>query len=178
MPLVQGLVQFAVNEQCASMLECNKYTFFRKPVFHIEYPLGSLPGSLLAASSSTVARSLFCPEAGIIQRQFHTVLKGKQLDGAVRYCDGEFAVTPTKPVSISSRFSAAANTFVVPGDEAAEDVVDDGLEAGFKNRAKAWQDNSEAINLQEEIAKQDGYPFHAGAGSGNFILDSELGAYE
>jgi Glycoside-hydrolase family GH114 len=178
MPLVQGLVQFAVNEQCASKLECNKYTFFRKPVFHIEYPLGSLPGSLLAVSASAVARSLFCPEVGIIQRQFHTVLKVKKLDGAVRYCDGEFAVTPTKPVNISSRFSATVNTFAVPGDEAAENVLDDGPEAGPRSQAKAWRNSSEAIKLQEEIAKQDGYPFRAGTGSETVVPDSELGAYQ
>jgi hypothetical protein len=178
MPVVQGLVQFAVNEQCASKLECNKYTFFRKPVFHIEYPLGSLPGSLLSVSSTPATRGLFCPENGVIQRQFHTVLKAKKLDGSVLYCDGEYAVTPTKPVSISSRFSAAVNTFMVPGDEAAADVLDDGSEVEFRNQRKAWQNNPEAIKLQEKIAKQDGYPFPDGKGSESVIPDSELGAYE
>jgi hypothetical protein len=112
---------------------------------------------------------------GIIQRQFHTVLKGKKLDGAVRYCDGDFAITPTRPVSISSRFGAAVNSFVVPRD--GEGVLDDGPGARFASRAKAWQSSDEAIKLQDKIARRDEYPFSTGTGSEAVIPDSELGAY-
>jgi Glycoside-hydrolase family GH114 len=173
MPLVQGLVQFAVNEQCVAKRECNKYTFFRKPVFHIEYPLGSLPSSLLSDYSTTVAGMLFCPENGIIQGQFRTVLKAKKLDGAVRYCDGKYAVTPTKQFSLSTIFSNVVKRYLGLGGE----VADDGPEAKPENPGKAWQNSPEAIKFQEEIAKQDGYPFADGAGSESVIPDSELGAY-
>jgi hypothetical protein len=177
MPLVQGLVQFAVNEQCVAKLECNKCTFFRKPVFHIEYPLGSLPSSLLSGFSSTLAELLFCPETGLIQRQFHTVLKAKKLDGAVSYCDGKYAVTPTQPLGIASWFGVPVNEFMASRDEAAEGVRDDGPQTEVGDHAKAWQDNPEAIKFQEEIAKQDGYPFPKGTGSESVISDSELGSY-
>jgi len=178
MPLVQELVQFAVNEQCAAKLECNKYTLFRKPVYHIEYPLGRLPGSLpsnlLSGFSNTMTRLLFCPENGISQQQFHTVLKAKKLDGAVSYCDGQYAVSPTKPLGTTNRFGVLVNEFTVSGDEAAEAVRDDGPQAGVGDHTKAWQNSPEAIKLQEEIAKQDGYPFPKGKGSESVIPDSEL----
>jgi glycosyl hydrolase family 114 len=39
LPQVQDVIQFAVNEECAAMGECNVYKNFlkSKPVFHIEY---------------------------------------------------------------------------------------------------------------------------------------------
>jgi hypothetical protein len=126
----------------------------------------------------------YCPENGAKggkQKNFHTVLKAKKLDGAVRYCDGKYAVSPTKPVSKTSRFSAMEG-YVAPLDGVPEHVSEDGPEDALQaapeddfGHAKAWQNDPEAIKLQQQIAKEDGYPFPKGMGSESVIPDSDLG---
>ncbi|KAF1975845.1 hypothetical protein BU23DRAFT_552326 [Bimuria novae-zelandiae CBS 107.79] len=81
-------IDFAVNEQCAQLGECDRYTAFLaagKPVFHIEY---STPLNAAAAKgiSCTSARP-----AGM-----STILKNMALDGPAVYCDGSEVDTPTK----------------------------------------------------------------------------------
>jgi hypothetical protein len=200
MTRVEGLVQFAVNEQCVSKRECDKYAKFRKPVFHIEYPRGNLR----TTSGNPASRRRYCPEnggKGGKQAQFRTVLKAKKLDGAVRYCDGKYAVTPTKPEAKASRRSSAAtptkteaktsrrSSIVgrgMPKDRRREDnEQDDGPDddegavvppAGdLLQHAKAWQNDPDAIKMQQEIASKDGYPFALGKGSEGMIPDDMLG---
>jgi hypothetical protein len=74
------IVQFAVNEQCAEMQECdiyNKFIAAGKPVLHIEY------------GSASQARQ-YCVNEGA----FSTVIKQMSLNGWVHYCDGSEANTP------------------------------------------------------------------------------------
>jgi hypothetical protein len=181
MSRVDNLVQFAVNEQCVSKRECDKYAKFRKPVFHIEYPLGNLR----TTSNNPASRRRYCPEnggKGGKQTHFRTVLKAKKLDGAVRYCDGKYAVTPLKPVAKASRWSSTVERRGAPPPDEDEDDGpgdDEGSSAEARDdarqHAKAWQNDPEAIKLQHEIAVKDGYPFALGKGSETLIPDSELG---
>jgi hypothetical protein len=85
---VLPLVQFAVNEQCAQFDNCGPFRPFikaGKPVFHIEYPRGA-PSDVSAAESTDA-----CTSTG--SSRFSTVMKTKELDGWVRYCDGKQANT-------------------------------------------------------------------------------------
>jgi hypothetical protein len=183
MTRVESLVQFAVNEQCVSKRECDKYAKFKKPVFHIEYPRGNLR----TTSGSPASRRRYCPENGGAkggrQPHFRTVLKAKKLDGAVRYCDGKYAVTPTKPEAKTSRWSNISARGL-PDDSEAEDDVEDDVpsddeeavppEEDPRQHAKAWQNDPDAIKMQQEIAVKDGYPFAAGKGSESQIPDEML----
>ncbi|KAF2253222.1 carbohydrate-binding module family 1 protein [Trematosphaeria pertusa] len=85
---VSTIVDFAVNEQCAQLGECDRYTTFlatNKPVFHIEYP---------APLNTSAARSTLCTGPGTTGMS--TVLKNLALDGPTVYCDGSQVDTPTK----------------------------------------------------------------------------------
>jgi hypothetical protein len=178
MTRVESLVQFAVNEQCVSKRECDKYAKFRKPVFHIEYPLGNLRTN----SGNPASRRRYCPEnggKGGRQSHFRTVLKAKKLDGAVRYCDGKYAVTPTKPEPKASRWSSMARRGLPEGEDAEDDDPSDDEEElapaeDPRQNAKAWQNDPDAIKLQKEIAQKDGYPFAPGKGSESLIPDEML----
>jgi hypothetical protein len=178
MTRVDSLVQFAVNEQCVGKRECDKYAKFRKPVFHIEYPLGNLR----TTSGNPASRRRYCPEnggKGGKQTNFRTVLKAKKLDGAVRYCDGKYAVTPTKPEPKASRWTNNARRALPEGEVAGNDVPSDDEEelvptADPRQHAKEWQNDPEAIKMQKEIALKDGYPFPPGKGSENLIPDEML----
>lgn len=122
LPRVQDLVEFAVNEECASMLDsdgCTPYLPFLaagKPVFHIEYARYALSNgnvtlrnenTQMRAMSSEQLRSVFCLETSYGRLQpvpaetgskFSTVIKLLELDGFVLYCDGSWAVTVTRPL--------------------------------------------------------------------------------
>jgi hypothetical protein len=77
-PSVIDIVQFAVNEECVSNNECNRYDSFLaagKPVFHIEY-----------GSSSSL--SSFCLQGTSNANQFSTIVKHLALDFWALYCDG------------------------------------------------------------------------------------------
>lgn len=81
-------VAFAVNEQCAQLNECDRYTSFLaagKPVFHIEYPTPLNTGAATGVS---------CTAAGTTGMS--TILKNMALDGPAVYCDGSQVDTPTK----------------------------------------------------------------------------------
>lgn len=81
-------IDFAVNEQCAQLSECDRYASFLaagKPVFHIEYPT-PLNATAAKGPSCTSTRP-----AGM-----STILKNMALDGPAVYCDGSYVDTPTK----------------------------------------------------------------------------------
>jgi hypothetical protein len=83
LPQVQDVIQFAVNEQCASYGECGQYNSFLasgKPVFHIEY------------SDQSTACS--------VGNYYSTVFKQMDLGGYVHYCDGSEYTTPTRSVAM------------------------------------------------------------------------------
>jgi hypothetical protein len=78
LPSVADSVQFAVNEECSALSECDGYSSFLgsgKPVFHIEYSAGA---------------NVACQNSA-----FSTVIKNLSLDGWVQYCDGSTYTTPT-----------------------------------------------------------------------------------
>ncbi|KAF2266012.1 hypothetical protein CC78DRAFT_597683 [Lojkania enalia] len=82
------IIDFAVNEQCAQLSECNAYDSFlasNKPVFHIEYP-----NPLNKSSVNTPS----CNGPGT--NGMSTVLKELHLNGYTIYCDGSEVDTPTK----------------------------------------------------------------------------------
>ncbi|KAJ4345268.1 uncharacterized protein N0V89_011398 [Didymosphaeria variabile] len=73
-------VDFAVNEQCAQLGECDRYTTFlaaNKPVFHIEYP---------TPLNTAAAKGVDCTGPGT--SGMSTILKNMALDGPAVYCDG------------------------------------------------------------------------------------------
>jgi hypothetical protein len=84
---VASIVDFAVNEQCAQLGECQKYNSFlalNKPVFHIEYPV---PLNAQAATGIT------CVGPSVEDKS--TVLKDLTLNGITYYCDGSYVNTAT-----------------------------------------------------------------------------------
>jgi Glycoside-hydrolase family GH114 len=84
-------MQWSVNEQCVQNEECDSYSPMianSKPVFHIEYP-NQVQGNSRISSSLCATDG---PAAGAAQ--FSTVIKNDNLDGYVRYCDGEISSTP------------------------------------------------------------------------------------
>jgi hypothetical protein len=79
-------VDFAVNEQCAQLGECQAYAQFialNKPVFHIEYP---------TPLNSQAAKGVSCTGTGV--NGTSTILKDITLNGLTYYCDGSFVDTP------------------------------------------------------------------------------------
>jgi hypothetical protein len=79
-------VDFAVNEQCAELGECQAYAPFfalNKPVFHIEYP---------TPFNNQAAKGVSCTAAGV--NGTSTILKDITLNGPTYYCDGSFFDTP------------------------------------------------------------------------------------
>lgn len=110
-PRVQEYVHFAVNEECVEMKECFKYNDFvrtwGKPVFHIEYPppVGN-PLAIFSNNSpraedlvnlTSTDRAKWCDEGTPVGQDilFQTVIKPKNLDGYVQYCNGSQFTTPT-----------------------------------------------------------------------------------
>ncbi|KAF2649322.1 carbohydrate-binding module family 1 protein [Lophiostoma macrostomum CBS 122681] len=88
LPSVSSVMDFAVNEQCAQLSECNAYDAFlasNKPVFQIEYPVP------LAVNQTN---GVYCKGPGTAGMS--TVLKDITLDGETIYCDGSRVDTPTK----------------------------------------------------------------------------------
>jgi hypothetical protein len=117
---VQPYIQFAVNEECASMANsdgCEPYSpLIRagKPVFHIEYAkwTPAATGNVTIRSdkmaymrySSDALENLYCLKTtlprmkrvpGDVAPLFSTVIKVLGLDGWVLYCDGNWGVTVT-----------------------------------------------------------------------------------
>lgn len=88
-PAVLPSVQFSVNEQCVQYSDCSTFAPFinaSKPVFHIEYPSEVKPDFVSNFCSGTG------PGAGT--NGFSTVVKNMNLDGHVKYCNGQEADTP------------------------------------------------------------------------------------
>jgi hypothetical protein len=127
---ISPFIDFAVNEQCAALGECQTYANFialNKPVFQIEYPQ---PLNAQAVSGAS------CKEIGVAG--LSTILKNLQLDGTTYYCDGSYVDTPTvggtspgrpsppprppqppkssstRPVATPSRSSTRTSTIVRP----------------------------------------------------------------
>jgi len=112
LPRVSNMVEFAVNEQCATYYGgCQAYERFinsGKPVFHIEYAEYSIKngtqvelkaeaGDSVSGMNSEQLKSLYCLQTGIqnrrwisqdIGRKFSTVIKKMDLSHWVMYCDG------------------------------------------------------------------------------------------
>jgi len=110
LPSVSRMVEFAVNEQCATYYGgCKSYEpFIRqgKPVFHIEYAIPAQNGTELvlkdeggqfATYNTTELEKLYCLETGVGNRRwlsrdvagrFSTVIKTMDLSSFVVYCDG------------------------------------------------------------------------------------------
>jgi len=79
-PDTVGLMQWAVNEECAEYDECDTFQDFiraGKPVFHIEYPS-------VAPSVNQVVRNQVCGTPGT--SGFSTVMKNLDLDDWVMAC--------------------------------------------------------------------------------------------
>ncbi|KAH8595570.1 glycoside hydrolase superfamily [Bisporella sp. PMI_857] len=103
-PDVLGVVDFAINEQCSVMIECDRYGPFinaGKPVFHIEYP-ATVP------NVSAADRTGVCTKDG--KEQMSTVLKYLLLDGWVQYCDGSIAETHTTAGIPNPHYSSRPTT--------------------------------------------------------------------
>jgi hypothetical protein len=82
------IIDFAVNEQCASLNECERYSKFLalgKPVFHVEYPNPLNPAA---------AKTNLCTGPGT--SLMSNILKNLVLNGPTVYCDGSQVDTPTK----------------------------------------------------------------------------------
>jgi hypothetical protein len=113
-------INFAVNEECASMANsegCEPYSpLIRagKPVFHIEYakwtPMGANNVTIRSDKmaymryTSDALEQLYCLNTtlrgmkrvpGDVAPLFSTVIKVLGLDGWVLYCDGKWGVTVT-----------------------------------------------------------------------------------
>ncbi|KAJ4287971.1 hypothetical protein N0V90_011986 [Kalmusia sp. IMI 367209] len=74
-------VDFAVNEQCAQLSECDRYNAFLatgKPVFHIEYPVPLNPAA---------AKTNLCTGPGTTGMS--TILKNMALDGPAAFKDSD-----------------------------------------------------------------------------------------
>lgn len=81
------IMDFAVNEQCAALGECNAYAQFlalNKPVFHIEYP---------TPLNAQATKGVSCIGGDVSGTS--TILKDLTLNGVTYYCDGSFVDTPT-----------------------------------------------------------------------------------
>lgn len=80
-------MDFAVNEQCAALGECQAYANFiatGKPVFQIEYP---------TPLNAQAVNGVSCKGPGVAG--LSTILKDLQLNGIAYYCDGSYVNTPT-----------------------------------------------------------------------------------
>ncbi|KAH8880761.1 hypothetical protein GQ53DRAFT_788420 [Thozetella sp. PMI_491] len=108
-PDVLSVVDFSVNEECASrtVAECSTFRAFpdatpKKPVFHIEYPNS---GSNNPSSTTPVTdTNPWCKSESedgenVNISDFSTVIKNYDLNGWVQLCDKSVATTPTKSVS-------------------------------------------------------------------------------
>jgi len=95
-PKVKSFVQFAVNEECAKVKECQEYKELltqKKPVFHIEYT--STSGSNAATTRTTYkdpngATKKYCNPLREAVSRFSTIIKaGETLSNQYLYCDGK-----------------------------------------------------------------------------------------
>ncbi|KAF1936374.1 endo alpha-1,4 polygalactosaminidase precursor, partial [Clathrospora elynae] len=84
---VSSFVDFAVNEQCAQLGECQNYANFialDKPVFQIEYPM---------PLNAQAVKGVSCKGPDVAG--LSTILKDLTLNGVTYYCDGSYVDTPT-----------------------------------------------------------------------------------
>jgi hypothetical protein len=95
-PQVKSYVQFAVNEECARVKECQEYKELlglKKPVLHIEYT--STSGSNAATTKATYkdpsgATKKYCNPLREAVSRFSTIIKaGETLSNQYLYCDGK-----------------------------------------------------------------------------------------
>lgn len=95
-PKVKSFVQFAVNEECAKIKECNEYKEMlavKKPIFHIEYT--GTQGSNAAVTKTTYkdpagATKKYCNPLREAVSRFSTIIKaGETLGNQYLYCDGK-----------------------------------------------------------------------------------------
>jgi hypothetical protein len=114
---VSNVVEFAVNEQCATYYGgCSAYSSFLrsgKPVFHIEYgtpvKINGTENAIRAESDSLINMAtdklirLYCLEESLgngrglspsIGKQFSTVIKEMDLNAWVVYCDSPLSRAP------------------------------------------------------------------------------------
>ena len=161
-------VRFAVNEECAVRNECKQYTGFGKPVYHIEYPPLQLYLSVPAFE-----RRRYCVDNEVgLRSYFHTVMKAKKLDGGVEYCDGVYAKTPTKEITEGN-----GRTRGTKSSRPAKFAIDGPGNQGTMDSFKAWQFDDAMIQLQADLAAEEGYPFVHGQGSEQYISDYDLEGY-
>jgi hypothetical protein len=100
---VQSVIQFAVNEECATEDDpCQEYNDLLaagKPVLHIEYVNTTSTGAWTNPSFPGASRSQLMTDlcvtkgSGGIASKLSTVIKDLDLDGWVTYCDGSSATT-------------------------------------------------------------------------------------
>jgi len=113
LPRISNMVEFAVNEQCATYSGCKAYEAFinsGKAVFHIEYAdykikngtqieLVAEAGESVGGMTSEQLHSLYCLQTSIGNRRsvsqntgkkFSTVIKKMDLSSWVMYCDGSW----------------------------------------------------------------------------------------
>ncbi|KAK0556013.1 hypothetical protein OC846_001449 [Tilletia horrida] len=93
---VLDVVAFSVNEECVANSECDSFAAFPqngKPVFNIEYPLGTKDISGQPFSADLVSKYCDKSSTGNGGTGFNTVLKGMTLDGFVEYCNSKVYTT-------------------------------------------------------------------------------------
>jgi Glycoside-hydrolase family GH114 len=175
--LVRSQVNFAVNEECVLMNECEKYNNFvnldRKQVFHIEYPVRT-PQNL-----TEVERYRWCAQSNLVSRNgnFSTVLKVKSLDGWVQFCDGSLFSTPTindGPKSSGNRFGGwfGKTSQPRPGNPTQNNANNNTQLLGSSSPPRLT--TTPVGDIEMGVAKRDGYPFPPGQGSESIIPDSIL----
>ncbi|QDS69095.1 hypothetical protein FKW77_010172 [Venturia effusa] len=128
-PKVKTFVQFAVNEECAKIKECNGYNEFlnvRKPIFHIEYSksLGTNAGTTRTTyKDPAAATKLYCNPLRESVSRFSTIIKaGQTLGNQYLYCDGKPAGF-TRMAFYADKGGKAKGNFVEPLVENDEEAV-------------------------------------------------------
>jgi hypothetical protein len=105
-PKVQNYVQFAVNEECVKVKECQGYKNFLakgKPVFHIEYTGAAKQNNRVSYKDPAGSTQKYCNPLKEAVSRFSTIIKaGTTIGPNFLYCDGKPAdTTPTRAGSNS-----------------------------------------------------------------------------
>ncbi|KAF2437114.1 hypothetical protein EJ08DRAFT_578111, partial [Tothia fuscella] len=105
-PKIQNYVQFAVNEECVKVKECDGYKNFLasgKPVFHIEYTNAAKSGGRVGYKDPSASTKKYCNPFREAVSRFSTIIKaGETLGPNYLYCDGKPAdMTPIRANSNS-----------------------------------------------------------------------------
>lgn len=127
---VKNIVQFAVNEECAKIKECQEYNQLlgvKKPVFHIEYTGTS--GTNRATTRTTykdpnAATKKYCNPLKEVISRFSTIIKaGETLSNQYLYCDGKPAdFTPMKSFTDKKGGGRGRGNFVASEEDADVDA--------------------------------------------------------